>query len=116
MKASTSGKSFGKLVAEALREATGNNDALGTVSGFAEFGGLQDGVHALFLCGVDEGAGVDDYDVGLGGVVGDLDAVLKERTEHDFGIHEVLGAAQGNEADAERLFCQSQVSSQNGQG
>ena len=38
--------------------------------------------------------------VGLRRVVGDLDAVLGQRAQHDLGIDHVLGAAQGDHADA----------------
>lgn len=98
------GKEFGKFFAETLRQAAGNDQALSAVLGFAEFGGFENGVDTFFLGGVDEGAGVDDDDIGAGGVVGDFDTAFHERAEHDLGIDEVLGAAEGDEAHAHRLF------------
>ena len=37
------------------------------------------------------------------GVIGDLNAVFQERTEHDFGIDQILGAAKGNQSHADGL-------------
>ena len=42
--------------------------------------------------------------VGLRGVVGDFHAAFDQRAEHDFGVHEIFGAAEGNQADAQRRF------------
>ncbi len=98
------GQEFGQFIAETLGEAAGDDEALAAVFGVADLGGFEDGVHAFFLGGINERAGVDDEGVGLGGVVGDLDAVFQERAEHDLGVHEVFRATEGNQAHAERAF------------
>jgi hypothetical protein len=61
------------LVAVALDEAAGDDEALG----FAAVGDLvlhhlEDGVDGLLLGGVDEAAGVDDEDFGVFGARGEL--------------------------------------------
>ena len=58
----------------------------------------------LLLGGVDEGAGVDDQDVGVGGVGCNLGAGEVEQAHHDFRVDEVFGAAEGDEADLDRRF------------
>ena len=78
-----------------------DDERLAALVGFPHSGGVEDGIHALLLRGVNERAGVDDDGVGSGGVVGDFRAGLEERAEHDFGVHEILGAAEGNHADAD---------------
>ena len=90
------GEEFGQFVAKTLRETAGDDEALAPVLGFAEFAGFEDGIDAFFLGGVDEGAGIDDDDIGAGGVVGDLDTFFDKRAEHNFGIDEVLGATEGD--------------------
>ena len=88
------------LVAVSLDQATGDDEALG----FASVGGLvldhfEDGVDGLLLGRVDEAAGVDDEDFGVLGVGGDVAASLVEHAHHHFGVDQVLGAAEGDEAD-----------------
>ena len=88
------------LVAVALDEAAGDDEALG----FAAVRGLvldhlEDGVDGLLLGGVDEGAGVDDEDFGVFGVGGELAAGVMEQAHHDLGVDEVFGAAERDEAD-----------------
>ena len=96
------GQQFRQFVAEPLRQAAGNDEALAAIFRGADLGGFEDGVHALLLRGVNERAGVDDDGVGLRGVVGDFHAVLEQRAEHDFGVHQIFGAAERNQADAQR--------------
>ncbi len=96
------GQEPGQFVAEPLRQAAGNNEALAAILCRADLGGFEDGVHAFLLGRVNEGAGVDDDGVGLGGIVGDLHAVLEQGAEHDFGVHQVFGAAERNQAHAQR--------------
>ena len=95
---------FRQLVAETLRQAAGNNQALAAIFGGADFGGFENRVHAFFLRGINERAGVDDERVGLLGVVRDFDAAFEQRAEHDFGVHEIFRAAERNQADAQRTF------------
>jgi hypothetical protein len=66
----------GQLGGEALGHATGNNEALigaATVEAAIAMS-LKDGGDAFGFCGIDEGAGVDDQDVGIGGVGGQIDS------------------------------------------
>ena len=60
---------------------------------------LEDGVDRLLLGGVDEAAGVDDDDLGVFGALSQLGAVVVEKPHHDFGVDEVFGAAERDEAD-----------------
>ena len=98
------GEEFRQFVAEALGETAGDDDGLAALLGVAQFDGFEDGIDALFLGGVDEGAGVDDDGVGVGGVVGDLDAVAQEGAEHDLGIDEIFCAAERDHAHAQGAF------------
>src|ERR1035437_9240688 len=91
----------GEFVAEPLRETAGNDDGLAAMIRLAQLDGFKNRVHALLLRGVNEGAGVDDEGVGLRSVIRDFDTALEQRAEHDFGVHEIFGAAERNEADAE---------------
>ena len=70
------GQEFGQFLAETLGQAAGDDQALAAMVGFADFGGFEDGVHALLLGGINERAGVDDEGVGLRGVIGDFHAAL----------------------------------------
>ncbi len=88
------------LGAIALDETAGDDEFLRAASG----GGLvlrhfEDGIDRFLFGGVDEGAGVDDDDVGIGGIGGDLGAGAVEQAHHDFAIDQVLGAAEGDESD-----------------
>ena len=98
------GEKFRQLIAKALREAPGDDQPLTAMLHVAHGGGFEDRIDALFLRGVDERTGVDDDHIGSRSVVGHFNAILEEGAEHDFGIDEILGAAQGNQADAPRLM------------
>ena len=39
------------------------------------------------------------------GIIGDLDAVAQQRADHDFGVYQVLGAAQGDHANPHGALC-----------
>jgi hypothetical protein len=97
------------LVAVALDEAAGDDEALGAAAvGDFVLHHLEDGVDGLLLGGVDEAAGVDDEDVGVLGARGELGAAAMEQAHHDLGVDEVLGAAERDEADrwpAGGFFC-----------
>src|ERR1043166_10298029 len=69
---------FGQLLAKALGQTAGNDEALAWIAGLAQFGGLEDGIDAFLLSGIDKGTGVDDQNVGLAGIVGDFQTVLEE--------------------------------------
>ena len=87
------------LVAVTLDEAAGDDDALGFAAVLLLVPDhLEDGVDGLLLGGVDEGAGVDDDDLGIFGVRGEFGSVVVEETHHDLGIDEVFRAAEGDEA------------------
>jgi len=87
------------LVAVALDEAAGYDDALGFATVLLlVLDHLEDGVDGLLLGGVDEAAGVDDDDLGVFGAGGELGTVVVEQAHHDFGVDEVFGAAEGDEA------------------
>src|SRR4029078_11511160 len=60
-------------------------------------GHLEDGVDRLLLGVVDEGAGVDDDDVGVARVGRDLVARLLGVAEHHLAVDEVLGTTEGDE-------------------
>ena len=60
---------------------------------------LEDGVDRFFLGVVDEGARVDDDDVGVRGVGRDLVTRVARKAEHDLAVDEVLRATEGNEAN-----------------
>ena len=93
------------LVAVALDEAACDDEALGVPFTGAAVGDclhldhLEDSVDGLLLGGVDEGASVDDEDFGVFGVGGELAAGVMEEAHHDFGVDEILGAAEGDETD-----------------
>ena len=88
------------LVAVALDEAAGDDDALGfSAVLLLVLDHLEDGVDGLLLGGVDEAAGVDDDDLGVFGAGGEFGAVVMEQAHHDLGVDEVFGAAEGDEAD-----------------
>ena len=88
---------FADFVAIALDEAAGDDELAGAALGFVA-GHFEDGVDRLLLGGVDEGAGVDDEDLGLFGTGGEARAGAVEQAHHDLGIDEVFGAAEGDEA------------------
>ena len=69
-----------------------------TGSGLLEPGHLEDRVDRFFPGGLDESAGVDHEDLGGGGIRRDHHPVLSEGAHHDLGVHQVLGATQGDEA------------------
>ena len=60
---------------------------------------LEDGVDRLLLRLVDEGAGVDHDHLGVRRVGGQLVAVALSQTEHHFGVHQILRAAERYQTD-----------------
>ena len=78
------------FVAIALDEASGDDEFLGFAMRLVP-GHLEDGVDRLLLGRVDEGAGVDDQDVGGFGVADDARAGVVEQAHHDFAVDEVFG-------------------------
>ena len=55
---------------------------------------LQNGLDRLLLGRLDEAAGVDDHDIGVGHIVHDLNAVLLKHGKHMFTVHQIFGASQ----------------------
>jgi hypothetical protein len=86
------------IVAIALDQATSNHEATGFAS-FLIFGHLKDGVDGFLLCGIDEAAGVDYDDVGVGGFGRKLVTVLDELAHHDLSVDEVFRAAETYKTD-----------------
>ena len=87
------------LVAVSLDEAAGDDEfADASAVGDLVLDHLEDGVDRLLLGGVDEGAGVDDEDVGVFGTGGKLGAVVVEQAHHHFGVDEIFRAAERDEA------------------
>ncbi len=97
-------KQLGQLITEPLRQTAGNDQRLAAIARLAHFAGFQDGIHALLLRRVDERAGVHDHGVRARGIVRDFHAALEQRAEHDLRVHQVLGATEGNHADAQRTL------------
>ena len=100
------GDVFLDFVAIALDEASGDDELLGFAMRLMA-GHLEDGVDRFLLGRVDEGAGVDDQDVGGFGVAGDARAGVVEQAHHDFAVDEVFGAAEADESDAQGFVCGS---------
>jgi len=96
------GHEAGKFLGEALGEATGDDDflffALGSAL-LARIDGVVNGANGFLLGHVDEGTGVDDENVGEFGFRGHGHTGLLEVTDHDFGVDEIFGAAEGDESD-----------------
>ena len=85
------------LVAEALDQASGDDEFLGLAAGFVG-GHLEDGVDRFLLRALDERAGVDDDDVGVFGAAGEFGSGARQQAHHDFAVDEVFGAAEADEA------------------
>ena len=96
--ASTSGNLGADVIAVAFDQASGNDELLCTAGGF-EASHFQDSVDRFLLGGVNEGAGIDDEDVGLPGIGGEAGAGLLQQAHHDFAIHQIFGAAEADKAD-----------------
>ena len=61
--------------------------------------GFENSGDALGFGRVDEGAGIDDEDVGFGGVGGEFHPGGAKVPEHDFGIDEIFCATEGDQTD-----------------
>ena len=87
-----------QLVAITLAEAAGDDQPF-AVAAFLEFRELENRVHRFLFRGIDEGARVDDDDVGVGRVRRQRVAALLGQPHHHLGVDEVLRAAERNETD-----------------
>ncbi len=85
----------GEFGGEALRHAAGDNQALIGMAPVqaAVAVGFENGSDALGFGGVDKGAGVDDENIGLGGVGSEIHPSGAEVAEHDFRVDQIFGAA-----------------------
>ncbi len=61
--------------------------------------GFENSGNALGFSGINEGAGVNDKDVGFGGVGGEFHASGAKVAEHNFGIDEIFSTTEGDETD-----------------
>jgi len=87
------------LVAIALDEAAGNDELLRAARGLV-LRHFEDGIDGLLLGGINEGAGVDDQNVGGRGILRHDAARAIEQAHHDFTVDQVFRAAERDEADA----------------
>ena len=94
------GQLVGELLAVALGEAADGDDLLGAAACALEVGGLEQRVDRVLLGLLDEAAGVDHGDVGLGGVVDEQPPLGGEPAGQLLGVDLVAGAPQGHEGDA----------------
>ena len=97
------GVGVGQLVGQGLPvtlgEAADGDDRLGA-PGLLEVGGLEQGVDGVLLGLLDEAAGVDHRDVGVGGVVDEGPALGGEAAGELLGVDLVAGAPEGDQRDA----------------
>ena len=87
-----------ELVAIPLRHASGDHEPP-ALAGLLVLRHLQDGVDRFLLGLVDERARVDDEHIGFVGVTGKLMSCLLSEAQHHLGVDEVLGAAEGDQAN-----------------
>ena len=86
------GQRRAELVTVALRQASRHDQARPVVTGGGE---VEDGVDRLLPGGLDEGAGVDDHEIGIVGRGGGLVAVAPQRPGQLVRVDLVLGTTQG---------------------
>lgn len=86
-----------KLFAVTLRKATGNNELLSLLLALRVF---KNYFGRFGLCRIDERTRVDDDGIRVGGIRNELVARGAELRYHDFGVDEILGAAETNKRDA----------------
>ena len=93
------GQLGGELLAVPLGQAADGHDGLGAAA-VLEVGGLEQRVDRVLLGLLDEAAGVDHGDVGLGRVVDQQPPLGGEPAGQLLGVDLVAGAAEGHEGDA----------------
>ena len=84
---------LGNLVKELLPVTlteTARHDETAAASCLLVIGHAKYGCNGLFLCGLDKCARVDDQDIRLRRLIGDLNAMLPHNAEHDLRINEIL--------------------------
>ena len=82
----------GELLAIALCHAAGDHKPRALSADVAQG---EDGLDGLLSGGLDEGAGVDDDEIGIGGVVSRHVALRRELADELVGVHLVLRTAEG---------------------
>ena len=90
-------KGGGELRARPLGEAPGDDQAGALAAGVRQ---REDRVDRLLAGLLDEGAGVDDHEVGVGGVVDRLHAVGQQLADQLVGVDLVLRAAERLDEEA----------------
>ena len=80
-------------IAIALCQAAGHEQLL-QPAGLFVFRHFEYRIDGLFLCGLNEAAGVHEYDVRLRRIRHDLVAALAQHAQQIFGVHAVFRAAQ----------------------
>ena len=89
----------GQLAEGALGAADGD-EQLGP--GLAAAGGVQDVADRLLLGALDEAAGVDQHQIGLGELVGEAEIDAAQGGDQVLAVGEVLGAAEADEGGGAR--------------
>src|ERR1051325_953585 len=87
-----------QLLAIALDEATGDDEALGPSLGLQPRR-FQNSVDRFLLGRLDEAAGIDDHRVGLSSIRRNLITGLLELAHHDLAVHQILRTAQTDKSD-----------------
>ena len=96
------GVNLGQIAAQLLRislRQAASHDQCPALAGFTELVQLENRINGFLLGLVDEPAGINDQYIGLFGVVSQDHPVARERAEHDFAVHEVLGATEADQPD-----------------
>ena len=91
------------LIAVALHQATRHHQSF-EAAGLLELSHFENGLDRFLLGGVDETARVDDDDLGVLRIRSQLPAVRGELPHHDFGVHQILGAAQADKTDFQGVY------------
>ena len=71
-----------------------NSRETAATAGFLVVRHIQHRGNGLFLGRLNEGARVDNQNIGFRRVIGQLNAVVLEFPQHDFRIHQILGTAK----------------------
>src|SRR5439155_14001084 len=90
-----------QLIAISFRQ-TACDDELLARAALLVLGHLQNRVDGLLFGGIDERAGIDHEHVGARCIVRDLVPRVAGQTQHDLGVDEVLGTAEGEKANLHR--------------
>ena len=83
------------LIAVPLDQAAGDDELFGRAE-FLVLGHFQDGVHGLFLRGLDKAAGIHDKDFRFIGARCEFVARAGESAHHDLAIDKVLRASEAD--------------------